>query len=114
MPLYDYACAACGTRREVLRRIAQRHDPLPCACGDALRLQVSLPAPVAPDLAPYYDIALGRRIESRSHRKRVMQEVGAGEEKGTYRLHGARGTGFSFPRQTVQSVKPSGAYAKTG
>ena len=36
MPMYDYACRACGKRFEEMRRIAERLDAPPCpACGSA-------------------------------------------------------------------------------
>lgn len=30
MPSYDYACETCETRFSKIRRISERHDPLPC------------------------------------------------------------------------------------
>lgn len=36
MPLYEYACDACGRSEERLRRVAERDEPLACpACGAA-------------------------------------------------------------------------------
>ena len=46
MPMYDYACRACGKRFEEMRRIAERLDAPPCpACGSAgTELALSAPA----------------------------------------------------------------------
>ncbi len=36
MPLYEYACPACGTATERLRKYAEREEPIECpACGAA-------------------------------------------------------------------------------
>lgn len=46
MPMYDYACRACGKRFEEMRRIAERLDAPPCpACGSGeTELALSAPA----------------------------------------------------------------------
>ena len=38
MPIYPYACDACGAEFEVSRKVSAMRDPAPCpACGDAAR-----------------------------------------------------------------------------
>lgn len=46
MPMYDYACRACGRRFEEMKRIAQRHEAPPCpTCGSGeTELALSAPA----------------------------------------------------------------------
>ena len=39
MPLYEYACAECGHRFEILRRIGEGSDDLTCPRCDAERLE---------------------------------------------------------------------------
>lgn len=47
MPLYEYACRACGTRVEAMRRVAERLDAPACAaCGGPTTLAVSAPGRV--------------------------------------------------------------------
>lgn len=110
MPMYEYACPECGQETMELRKIDQRHESLLCpSCTAPMRLTLSLPA-LLPEFHSYYDDGLGKRVESRDHRKRLMQEAGV-EEKGSSHLHGTTGTLFSFPGKTVTSVPKSGPYA---
>ncbi len=45
MPMYDYACRACGKRFEEMRRIAERLNAPPCpACG-SVETELALSAP---------------------------------------------------------------------
>ena len=38
MPLYEYSCADCGHRFEILQRIGEGAEGLRCPCCDADRL----------------------------------------------------------------------------
>lgn len=57
MPLYEYRCDKCQKTMTQLRRIAERHDPLPCReCGGGTRLlpstfSISTRHEHAPDVA---------------------------------------------------------------
>jgi putative FmdB family regulatory protein len=47
MPLYEYACRACGTRTERMRRTADRLDAPNCPeCGARTALAMSAPGKV--------------------------------------------------------------------
>lgn len=110
MPIYEYECPHCRAQIEVLRASSATHDEL-CRCGHMMRRLISAPRVHTDSVAPYYDHGLGARVESRSQRKGLMKAAGV-EESGdmTSRRHGAKGTLFSFPGQTVTGVPPSGAY----
>ena len=41
MPLYDYDCSECGVEVEEMRSIADRDEPLRCACGAELHRVMS-------------------------------------------------------------------------
>ena len=43
MPVYEYACEACGTTGQRILRVAERNDPECPACGKPWELQVSVP-----------------------------------------------------------------------
>lgn len=44
MPLYEYLCATCGLRSEILQRLADPPASICPECGGALRKLVSAPA----------------------------------------------------------------------
>jgi putative FmdB family regulatory protein len=54
MPLYEYACRACGVRFETIRKAEQRLNTLPCPeCGAAeTSLRLSVPGFVGASGAP--------------------------------------------------------------
>jgi len=115
MPLYDYHCDPCDHTWEVLQRLADLPLGAGCPrCGATARRLLPRPHIVADTFpAPYDDIGLGVRIDSRSQRRRIMRDKGL-EELGSTTKHGAKGTVFSFPGQPTTSVPPSGAYVKRG
>ena len=44
MPLYEYTCAVCGRKQEVLRRMAERAKQIECdKCRGHMELEVSAP-----------------------------------------------------------------------
>jgi putative FmdB family regulatory protein len=44
VPLYEYACRACGARTERMRKVAERLAGLECsACGSPMVLAMSAP-----------------------------------------------------------------------
>lgn len=106
MPLYDYACGACGRVTESLQRPEVAGLACP-ACGGLAARQLSRPV-VRSELTPYYDHGLGQRIETRQQRIRLMRTHGL-EEKGTTEMSGAKGTVFSHPGRASVSVPKSGA-----
>ena len=84
---------------------------IPCpVCGAPASRQLSLPAPVLPEPAPYYDHGLGTVIRSRAQRRALMKANNL-VEKGTTHLSGAKGTIFSHPGQPTVSVPPNGGHA---
>ena len=114
MPLYEFECVDCGTRAEVYQPMLHVEPlPFPCsACVSAMTWVPSCPT-IRPDTLGYYDEGLGKFLDSRSTRSRIMRDQGL-EEVGTSERHGARGTIFSFPGEAASSVAPSGAYARRG
>ena len=112
MPLYDYYCEGCGWTGEALRTYADRDGDMPCTCGRYAGRMPSLTAPITPDINPYYDRGLGAHVEGRAHKRRLMAERSVVPVEST-RMHGARGTVFSWPGGPATSVPPSGAYDTT-
>ncbi|HKJ93821.1 MAG TPA: zinc ribbon domain-containing protein [Longimicrobiales bacterium] len=45
MPLYEYACQACGQAFEKIRKYEERNDPTPCPGCDAEEVTLALSAP---------------------------------------------------------------------
>ena len=41
MPLYTYRCN-CGEQKNLFRRIADRHDPVDCVCGRAMKKTIAV------------------------------------------------------------------------
>jgi hypothetical protein len=115
MPLHDFFCPACHTEWEGYVRwpewLAEWHKQQPCVCGAPGRPLLSRPT-VRPDLVPYYDDGLGARVLSRAHRRTLMAAASLVENDAPVRPHGTRGTIFSFPGRTTESVPKSGAFKK--
>ena len=81
MILYQYRCQSCKEITEALRSIEKRDDAPECSCGGQTRKIISVQR-VHSDLAPYYDDNLETHIQSKQHRKKVMQERGVSEAYG--------------------------------
>ncbi len=45
MPMYDYACRACGKRFEEMRRIAERLNAPPCPVCQSADTELAISAP---------------------------------------------------------------------
>lgn len=74
MPLYDYACACCGTQVEKAAPIADRHGQTCDSCGSPLEM-IFVPQPRYVPFHPYFDEGLGVHITGRDHRRRVMRDL---------------------------------------
>lgn len=114
MPMYEFECPDCGERAETYTSMLHVEPlPWPClACVGAMTWVPSCPT-IRPDTLGYYDEGLGKFLDSRTQRSRIMREQGV-EEVGTSERHGARGIMVSFPGEAASSVAPSGAYARKG
>jgi putative FmdB family regulatory protein len=74
MPVYEWKCQGCGREEDVLAAVKDRNLPRSCACGWKMARKVSLVH--VENFSPYFDEGLGCDIESPSHRRRVMKELG--------------------------------------
>jgi hypothetical protein len=109
MPLYDFECPGC---KVVWERLAKPEQVVTCdGCHQVATRLIARPASYLAELTPYYDEGLGQRVTSRAQRRARMKALSL-EEVGSSRLHGSRGTRFSFPGRTVEGVPKSGAYAR--
>ena len=82
MPLYSYRCKSCKAVTDAFRRIAERDDCPPCDECEGNTKKIISTYSVHPDFEPYYDENLESHIESKQHRKKVMQEKGVIEAYG--------------------------------
>ena len=79
MPTYDYVCR-CGNRFEEVVPVVERDHVLCPRCSDLAVRQFSAPTvTVQPSFKEGWDYGLGKRVESREQRKRIMREQGAEE-----------------------------------
>lgn len=78
MPTYTYTCQVCGETLTRIRRIADRHNPVQCTCGQAMDFRVTACGFVAPDwnFEGYKCVATGQEITSDRQRTQVMKENG--------------------------------------
>lgn len=76
MPLYDVKCPVCDYADTVFRKIAERDDLPPCACGGALFRCISAPM-IAAEFAPYESPGTGKIIHSRTEMKEDLKRSGA-------------------------------------
>lgn len=82
MIMYEYRCEFCREITDALREIEERNDCPKCErCGGKTSKIISKYYAHG-DLSPYYDENLDTFIESKKHRKRVMQEQGVSEKFG--------------------------------
>jgi putative FmdB family regulatory protein len=86
MPIYDYECPTCGIALDVWAKVEE--ISLSCACGGLMERIITIRPPnVICDLKPYFDENLshpvsrphGSWVESRAHRRKLMQELGLKE-----------------------------------
>ncbi len=73
MPLYQYQCPKCGSKEELFRSVARRHDYVACCCGGMMKKEFGVPH--LDIISPYFDEGLGCDIQSASHRRRVMRQL---------------------------------------
>lgn len=77
MPLYTFACKACGYRDRLFRKIDERNDEALCGVCNA-EMQRILEAPrVAPDLAGYDCPVTGKWIEGRRAHEENLRRTGS-------------------------------------
>ena len=74
MPLYQYACPACGREAAAYRHVDQRHDGPDC-CGKGME-KVLIPPTVRPDIQPYQSPIDGRCVGSRRERIEDLKRNG--------------------------------------
>ena len=76
MPLYDYQCDSCNTVFESYNKMAECRNA-ECPKCKAIARQVFITPPMAyREILPYFDRGLGRHVNDRSERKRIMAEKG--------------------------------------
>jgi putative FmdB family regulatory protein len=76
MPIYDYRCPTCTTRREVFKKIAEIDKPERCPkCAFFMERQLSAPI-VRGDIAAYDCPITGKRIEGRRQHEENLKRHG--------------------------------------
>jgi putative FmdB family regulatory protein len=78
MPLYLYKCEHCGSRRDILKKIAELNRMEPCGTCETLQpmvRQVAAPMVVG-DYAPYDCPITGARIEGRRAHEENLKKHG--------------------------------------
>lgn len=85
MPIYEYECDKCNEQVADYRVIEARHRiETHTGCGGNFKLIFSSPIVrneqnLYGRETPYFDYSIGKRIESRSHWKKVLKEKGSRE-----------------------------------
>lgn len=75
MPTYDYQCHQCHHEFEAYNYLDDRRFQQCENCGGACEIIFKSVA-AAHTFEPYFDVALGRRIESAKDKRRVLKEMG--------------------------------------
>lgn len=76
MPLYDYKCAACGARREMILKLAELDSMVECLrCSGFMNRQLSAPHVVV-DLPGYQSPIDDRWVEGRAARREDLARSG--------------------------------------
>ena len=73
MPLYEYACGACGAATELLRKFDERDHAVACQCGGGMERRMSAPA-IRVSGKKAYRHPYGRNI-ARGYRTPAQQEA---------------------------------------
>lgn len=82
-PIYEYRCQACEEITENYRTVDERHNAPGCKhCGGTTNKILSLGFKTHGDISPYYDENLESWVDSKQHRKRIMEEQGVEEAYG--------------------------------
>lgn len=84
MPTAEYHCKACGARYEYVFAVQEWPYPEACECakcGAVATRYFSTPPAMSPDphWSGYYDQQLGRYINSREEKRRLLKEKGLEE-----------------------------------
>jgi putative FmdB family regulatory protein len=73
MPLYEYQCDSCETRRDEVRRIIDRNMPKTCGCGGVFEHKIfTAPVGRVQEEAHYICPATGEKVTSWAQRKNLF------------------------------------------
>jgi putative FmdB family regulatory protein len=79
MPIYTYLCPKCGELCEAMHTVEERKLEKCKKCGVQLDIVIMLSPNHPKEMLRYFDKGLGCYVESRDHRKRIMEERGLRE-----------------------------------
>jgi len=82
VPIYEYKCLTCNEITDAFRRVADRDIPPPCDHCEGDTKKIISAYRTHSDLTPYFDENLETFIQSKQHRKTVMQAQGVSENYG--------------------------------
>jgi hypothetical protein len=84
MMIYQYRCLNedCDHVSEALRDIDARNECPPCDLCEQATKKIISQYSTHSDLTPYFDDNLGKFIESKQHRRKVMKDQGVSENFG--------------------------------
>lgn len=75
MPFYDYQCEDCRNYFDEHRSVKKRYNVSCNRCG-SVRVTIQISKVAVHFFDPYYDIALGAKVNSPSHKKQVAKSLG--------------------------------------
>lgn len=78
MPIYEYACDACGRGTEVYCSVSEYTREIACECGQTAT-RTFTPHHVMPDIQPYRSMIDGSIVSSRSTHKAHLKQHGCVE-----------------------------------
>ena len=76
MPMYSYACKACGRKQTLVRTIEKRHNAPRCQCGESTVKVLDAPRVVG-DYAGYNCPVSGKWIEGRRAHEENLKRTGS-------------------------------------
>ncbi len=75
MPFYDYQCEDCRNYFDEHRSVKNRYDVSCNRCGSK-RTTIQISKVAVHFFSPYYDVALGEKVNSPSHKKQIAKSLG--------------------------------------
>jgi putative FmdB family regulatory protein len=76
--IYLYKCVECSNILEEFRRVSDGIPPtISCNCGNTAKRVYSVPELTIKQGYPYYNVSLGRMVDSKGQEDREFEKIGA-------------------------------------
>jgi len=72
MPLYDYVCGRCNSKKEKFFKADKKKDKIGCGCGGKMKSVIT--TRTKPLVFDEWDEVLGARVTGPKHRKELMRK----------------------------------------